>query len=193
MLANDTDPEGDPLIVEFTTGPSHGLLGLTSDGSFEYQPNEDFVGQDTFTYTADDGTEESNPATVTITVGAGCDGRQATIPGTAGRDTLTGTAGPDVYRRPRHAPDVIRSAGGDDAICSGGGNDFIRGGGGNDLLVGGSRNDRLEGNARIDALHGGAGADLLAGGAASPDTCDGGTDTDALLPNHGCEQITGVP
>jgi hypothetical protein len=42
-------------------------------------------------------------------------------------------------------------------------------------------------------LFGGDGDDLLAGGAASPDLCAGEEGTDALLPNHGCEQISGIP
>ena len=90
MLANDTDPDGDPLTAALVSGPGNGSLALNADGSFSYQPNEDFVGQDSFTYAANDGTADSNVATVTITVGAGCDGRQATITGTAGRQQPPG-------------------------------------------------------------------------------------------------------
>ena len=192
VLLNDTDPAGDPLTATLVDSPIHGSMTLDPDGSFRYQPNEDFVGQDAFTYTASDGTEDSNTATVAITVGAGCSGIQATITGTAGRDTLTGTAGPNVIAGLGRG-DVIRAGGGDDTVCGGAGNDTAAGAAGNDQLYGGSRNDRLYGDGRIDGVFGGAGDDLLAGGAASPDSCGGEEGTDALLPNHGCEQISGIP
>ena len=41
---------------------------LNTDGSFEYIPNANFNGTDTFTYQANDGELNSSPATVTITV-----------------------------------------------------------------------------------------------------------------------------
>jgi VCBS repeat-containing protein len=69
VLANDTDAEGDPLSVTNLTQPSHGTLVLdTTDGSFTYDPDADFHGTDTFTYTANDTHSDSSVATVTITV-----------------------------------------------------------------------------------------------------------------------------
>ena len=41
---------------------------LNSDGSFTYTPDAAFIGDDTFTYHAFDGTSSSNTVTVTITV-----------------------------------------------------------------------------------------------------------------------------
>jgi VCBS repeat-containing protein len=67
-LNNDSDGDNDPLTAQLVTGPSNGTLDLAADGSFSYIPNADFVGQDTFTYVANDGTADSEPATVTITV-----------------------------------------------------------------------------------------------------------------------------
>jgi hypothetical protein len=70
VLGNDSDPDGDPIIAIWDSGPSHGTLGyLNADGSFEYTPATGFTGTDTFTYTAFDGEYDSNVATVTITVG----------------------------------------------------------------------------------------------------------------------------
>jgi VCBS repeat-containing protein len=69
VLGNDTDPEGDALSAVLDSGPSNGTLTLNSDGSFDYAPNLDFTGTDSFTYLANDGTEDSNMATVVITVG----------------------------------------------------------------------------------------------------------------------------
>jgi len=68
VLGNDQDPDGDPLATTLIAGPANGSLTLNADGSFEYTPNGGFSGADTFTYVANDGAEDSNEATVTITV-----------------------------------------------------------------------------------------------------------------------------
>ena len=69
VLANDIDPQGLPLTAALVAGPSHGALTLNSDGSFSYTPATNFYGTDSFTYKANDGSFDSNVATVTITVG----------------------------------------------------------------------------------------------------------------------------
>ena len=51
--------------------PAHGTVTLTPDGSFTYTPAANYNGADSFTYTATDGTADSNVATVTITVTRG--------------------------------------------------------------------------------------------------------------------------
>lgn len=68
VLTNDTDVEGDPLTFVFVTGPSNGILGYSTDGNITYLPNLNWHGTDSFTYRANDGTDDSNLATVTITV-----------------------------------------------------------------------------------------------------------------------------
>jgi VCBS repeat-containing protein len=68
VLANDTDPEGTTLTAQLVTGPSHGTLTLNSTGSFTYTPTTDYVGSDSFTYLANDGTTSSTTATVTVTI-----------------------------------------------------------------------------------------------------------------------------
>ena len=68
VLANDSDPDGDPLQAQVVEGPEHGSLTLGADGSFQYTPDPDYRGTDTFTYVASDGQNESEPATVTISV-----------------------------------------------------------------------------------------------------------------------------
>ena len=50
------------------TSTSHGALTLNADGSFTYTPDADYSGTDSFTYRANDGTSDSNLATVTIEV-----------------------------------------------------------------------------------------------------------------------------
>ncbi len=78
VLANDTDPNGDALAAVLVSGPSDGELRcvagdtpptLCDDGSFTYTPDAGFVGYDSFTYKANDGTVNSDDAaTVTIAV-----------------------------------------------------------------------------------------------------------------------------
>jgi hypothetical protein len=68
VLGNDSDADNDPLTAALVTGPANGTLTLNADGSFTYTPTFNFVGVDSFTYVANDGTVDSNTATVTIAV-----------------------------------------------------------------------------------------------------------------------------
>jgi hypothetical protein len=70
VLANDTDPDGDPLTAILAAAPSHGEITFNADGSFTYIPARDFKGIDTFTYKAADGTDNSTAAQVVIAVKA---------------------------------------------------------------------------------------------------------------------------
>ena len=78
VLGNDTDVDGNPLTAAVVTVPTHGTLTLNADGSFTYTPALNYNGSDSFTYKANDGTADSNTATVTITVGAANDAPVAT-------------------------------------------------------------------------------------------------------------------
>ena len=68
ILANDTDPDLDPLQALLITDVTDGALVLNADGSFTYTPDPNFAGTDSFTYQAGDGSIDSNIATVTFTV-----------------------------------------------------------------------------------------------------------------------------
>ena len=68
VLTNDTDADGDFLTALEVTGVNHGTLTLNADGSFSYTPNAEFYGTDFFTYISNDGTADSNEATVVISV-----------------------------------------------------------------------------------------------------------------------------
>lgn len=68
VLANDSDPDGDPLSAVLVTGPLHGTLTLGADGSFVYTPSANYNGNDSFTYKASDGSQESQEVTVSIVV-----------------------------------------------------------------------------------------------------------------------------
>jgi VCBS repeat-containing protein len=68
ILKNDTDLKGDPLKATLVKTTQHGTLVLNPDGTFTYAPVLNFYGNDTFTYIASDGTDNSNEALVTLTV-----------------------------------------------------------------------------------------------------------------------------
>ena len=68
VLANDTSGSGSPLTARVSDGPAHGTLTLNGDGSFSYTPAADYSGPDAFSYTANDGANDSVPATVSLTV-----------------------------------------------------------------------------------------------------------------------------
>ena len=86
VLGNDSDPDGDTLTAAVVTGPSHAQsFALHADGSFDYTPNPGFFGMDSFTYKANDGTADSNVATVTIDI---ADAQPPTITASVAVDTL---------------------------------------------------------------------------------------------------------
>jgi Bacterial Ig domain/Putative Ig domain len=66
VLANDSDPDGDPLTVTAFTQPAHGSVTLAA-GTVTYTPDADFYGADAFGYTVGDG-EATDTASVAVTV-----------------------------------------------------------------------------------------------------------------------------
>jgi hypothetical protein len=67
IILNATDPNDDPLTYTVVTPPINGTISGTSP-NLTYNPNLDYVGSDSFTFKANDGTTDSNTATVRITV-----------------------------------------------------------------------------------------------------------------------------
>src|SRR2546425_8902178 len=68
VLSNDSDVDGDSLSAVLVSGPANGSLTLNSNGSFSYVPAGNFIGPDSFTYKANDGPDDSAPATMRITI-----------------------------------------------------------------------------------------------------------------------------
>ncbi len=70
VLANDDDPNSDPLMVSAfdTTSTEGGTVSVSADGSLTYTPTSGFFGFDWFDYTADDGRGGTVDATVQIWV-----------------------------------------------------------------------------------------------------------------------------
>jgi hypothetical protein len=65
-----TDPNNDPLTYSIVTQPLHGTVSPSTLGgpARTYTPATDYVGTDSFTFKVNDGTTDSNIATVDITV-----------------------------------------------------------------------------------------------------------------------------
>jgi len=68
VLANDTDVENHALTATKLTNPSHGTISFSANGGFTYTPDTNFYGVDSFTYRASDGSSNSTPATVILSV-----------------------------------------------------------------------------------------------------------------------------
>ncbi len=74
ILANDSDPEGDPLTVTLLTQPVEGSISVAADGTVTFDPGSDFLGLSqgqtatvTFDYQISDG-QFTDTATVTVKV-----------------------------------------------------------------------------------------------------------------------------
>src|SRR5205823_1621528 len=81
VLGSDTDVDGNLLTAAVVAQPAHGTVTVNANGGFTYTPALNYNGNDSFTYKANDGTADSNTATVTITVAAANDAPVAVADG----------------------------------------------------------------------------------------------------------------
>lgn len=68
VLANDTDPEGDPLTVTSAISGSANGSVTTNGTTVTYTPTAGFFGTDSFTYVISDGNGNTATGSVTVTV-----------------------------------------------------------------------------------------------------------------------------
>jgi len=193
VLANDSDPDGDPLAVSVVTGPANGTVSVGANGVLIYTPNAGFVGTNTIVYQIADGRGGFDTATVFITVTAPpstvqleTDPWDATrqalvVRGTSGDDTITFTSASSGTRVAVTVNGVARgsfliSSFTRIVVFAGAGNDTVdvanglrvdaelRGEAGNDTLRGGGGNDLLLGGDGNDRLEGRRGRNVFVGG-----------------------------
>ena len=69
LLANDTDVDSSPLLIQSLGTPTHGAVVDNGDGTVTYTPAPGYIGADSFVYVVTDG-EFSDSGTVTIDVQA---------------------------------------------------------------------------------------------------------------------------
>jgi hypothetical protein len=68
VLANDQDADGNALTVELVSSVSRGTLTLAPNGAFQYQPELNYFGTDSFQYRVTDGIDTSPVVIASITV-----------------------------------------------------------------------------------------------------------------------------
>ncbi|MBM2617302.1 tandem-95 repeat protein [Actinoplanes sp. LDG1-06] len=68
VLANDSDPNNDPLTVTIDVAPQHGTASVDASGKVTYTPAAGYAGGDSFHYTVADGRGGQDGATVTVGV-----------------------------------------------------------------------------------------------------------------------------
>lgn len=68
VFINDYDPDGEPLLGGVIETVKHGTFVIQPNGSFEYMPEQDFFGTDSFVYYVTDGIDTVSGAVVTINV-----------------------------------------------------------------------------------------------------------------------------
>lgn len=210
VLANDTDVDGDALIIQGLPTSDQGTIVVNGDGTLTFTPNDGFTGEATINYGITDGMGGEDTALVTVTVTPGDDTRDGIVFGTSGDDLIdtgyTGDNDGDFVDRedailPGDAPnddviyagagnDTVRAGLGDDSVRGGDGNDELRGNDGNDSLAGGRGNDTLIGNDGNDSLRGQAGDDSL-NGSNGGDTLVGGVGNDTLIGEDDSDLVSG--
>ncbi|MFN6435750.1 MAG: calcium-binding protein [Nostoc sp. DedSLP01] len=185
LLANDTDPDSNPLSITGVSGVTNGTAVFNNNGTASntaddfvlFTPTTGFSGNASFDYTLSDGSL-TDTATVTVAVGNN-------ILGGNGADSLSGTAGNDSIAG-GNSTDTLNGLGGDDTLVGGNQGDILNGGDGNDLLLGeesdnsGGGKDILNGGAGNDILNGGNGVDNLTGGTGN-DILTGGNGSDTFI------------
>jgi VCBS repeat-containing protein len=73
LIANDSDPDGDPLIITAVSGASHGTVTLNvqanpQNNTITFTPDAGYTGQASFSYTISDGRGGTATANVNLSV-----------------------------------------------------------------------------------------------------------------------------
>ncbi len=140
LLANDTDPDSNPLSITGVSNATNGTAVLNNNGTASntaddfivFTPTTGFSGNGSFDYTLSDGSL-TDTGNVTVAVGNNLSGGNGDdlLNGTAGNDNLSGGTGQD----------TLNGSAGNDILNGGNGADKLTGGTGNDILTGGSASD----------------------------------------------------
>jgi len=103
VLTNDSDLENDPLKVTSVTQGKNGRVSINGDNTLSYTPDENFYGDDAFTYTVSDGKGGTDAAAVRIKVEAVND-----APTFASKPVTTATVGKEyTYDVKATDPDIL--------------------------------------------------------------------------------------
>ncbi|MFO1068600.1 MAG: Ig-like domain-containing protein [Geminicoccaceae bacterium] len=94
VLANDRDPDDDPLTVTILADPAHGTCTVNADGTVTYRSADGYTGTDSFIYRISDGAGGTDTATVALQVVAAGGNAPPALSGVSGGGTFiqAGTA-----------------------------------------------------------------------------------------------------
>lgn len=104
VLANDSDPDLDPLSITNVSDPPHGSAQING-GTLLYTPDAGFGGNDSFTYTIEDGRGGSVTAGVSVTVIAPVNNPPTAVDDTLNIEEDSGAHLVDVLANDTTAPD----------------------------------------------------------------------------------------
>jgi len=163
LTDNDTDPDGDVLVIESVSALSqNGAAVSLVDGRVIYDPTGAFdavaegdVVTDSFEYTVSDQNGGTDTATVSMLI-TGTAGGVSPGPGDA-----VLTLSDDRFVTLDAGVNRVLAGEGSDVLVTAGGDDVLAGEAGSDLLIAGSGNDVLIGGAGGDNLRGGSGNDVF--------------------------------
>jgi hypothetical protein len=68
LISNDSDPDGDTLVIASVENASNGSVALKDDGTVRFTPDADFAGAAGFDYTVGDGNGGTAMASVNVSV-----------------------------------------------------------------------------------------------------------------------------
>ncbi|MCC2614866.1 Ig-like domain-containing protein [Aestuariibacter halophilus] len=181
LLANDRDPDDDPLTLQNIQMPTRGTLSLINQ-TLVYRPDNNRFGDERVSYTITDGRGGEASAFLTLSVVAdnhvkGTEYRDSidlsdstfgfTLEGLDGHDYLVGSQGKDRIDG-GDGSDVVDAQGGDDYILFAGttmGFDNIDGGDGYDQILGTEGDDTLsiDSLVNVEKIDAKGGYDILLG------------------------------
>ena len=204
VLANDSDPDGDPIGLISFTAPSTAGGTITREGNIlTYTPPAGFIGNDGFQYSIqDDRGARTSGAVFIAVVTSGApptsppgepDGEpeQPDIP-----NVLVPTPEPPPPTPPldsvqgNETDNILLGNDSNNEFLALDGNDLVVGLAGSDNIFGNEGDDRLFANSGNDFLDGGSGNDQMFGGRDN-DFLDGGLGDDTLLGDLGNDSIIG--
>jgi hypothetical protein len=68
ITLSGSDSEGQPIRFFIASQPAHGILGVVNQNTVTYRPYDYYDGPDSFTFVTNDGSQDSLPATVNVSV-----------------------------------------------------------------------------------------------------------------------------
>ncbi len=78
VLANDIDVDNELLKIVAVTQGKNGSVAINPNGTLTYTPNENFSGEDSFTYTLGDSEDKTDSATVKVAISTANDAPKIT-------------------------------------------------------------------------------------------------------------------